>query len=386
MAGTYQLLKNGKARLQYMYKGQRYSDTVKAKNDREAQKLLARFTTSIEDGHILNNKMTYFQFAQFWMNVYVKSDCSATTYQNYKNYLNNRILPYLADYKLTDINVTILRQLFTDMKEWKTSTGNPLSKETYRKFYNIISGSLQRAYEWEKISSNPCRKIPLKSLHIEKLPSEIEKLKNKDNQKIRSYNLEQYNKVLQILDNENTSSDDKNRVKKIVIETILGTGFCLEELAGLEWERDWNYKNSTLSINIVKVYIKKQGWIDKEPKANSRSRTIQIPQKLNKLLKTLRQEHPCDKYIFFELVNFNSLTSWYKTYQTNNNIEPILTIHELRHTHATILLKLGAELKAVSKRLGHSSVTITIETYVEYLPEDEDNIVELLEKTRVIFG
>ena len=98
------------------------------------------------------------------------------------------------------------------------------------------------------------------------------------------------------------------------------------------------------------------------------------------MLYILRQEHPNDKYIFFDLVNFNSLTNWYKDFQIKNNVQPILTIHELRHTHATILLKLGAELKAVSKRLGHSSVTITIETYVEYLPEDEDNIVELLEK------
>ena len=380
MAGTFEARGNGTYRLRYMYKGERYNQTVKAKNDREAQKLLAKFVTSIEDGHLLNNKMTYFQFAQFWMDIYVKSDCSPTTYQNYRNYLNNRILPYLADYKLNDINVAILRELFTEMKTWNTSTGKPLSRETYRKFYNIISGSLQRAYEWEKIPSNPCRKIPLKSLHIEKLPSEIDKLKNKDKQKIRSYNLEQYNNLISLLNNENTLSDDKNSVKKIVIETILGTGFCLEELAGLEWERDWDYKKSTLSINIVKVYIKKQGWIDKEPKANSRSRTIQITQKLNNLLYILRQEHPNDKYIFFDLVNFNSLTNWYKDFQIKNNVQPILTIHELRHTHATILLKLGAELKAVSKRLGHSSVTITIETYVEYLPEDEDNIVELLEK------
>ena len=222
MAGTFEARGNGTYRLRYMYKGERYNQTVKAKNDREAQKLLAKFVTSIEDGHLLNNKMTYFQFAQFWMDIYVKSDCSPTTYQNYRNYLNNRILPYLADYKLNDINVAILRELFTEMKTWNTSTGKPLSRETYRKFYNIISGSLQRAYEWEKIPSNPCRKIPLKSLHIEKLPSEIDKLKNKDKQKIRSYNLEQYNNLISLLNNENTLSDDKNSVKKIVIETILG--------------------------------------------------------------------------------------------------------------------------------------------------------------------
>lgn len=377
MAGTYQLLKNGKARLQYMYKGERYSDTVKAKNDTEAKKQLARFVVSIEDGHILNKNMTYLQFAQFWMDTYVKPDCSPTVYENYKNYLNNRILPYLAGYKLAEINVLILKELFNEMKTWKTKTGNYLAKETYRKLYNIISGSLQKAFEWEKIPSNPCRKIPLKSLHLEKLPSEIEKLKNKNNKKIRSYDLNTYKKVIALLNN--TSFDDKDKVKKIVIETALKTGLCLEELAGLEWERDWDYKNSSLTVNIARVYVKRKGWIEKEPKANSRSRTIKITASLNNLLFKLRQEHLECKTIFFELVNFNTINTWFKNWEKSNDITPVLTMHELRHTHATILLKLGATLKAISKRLGHSDVKITIEIYIEYLPEEEDNIVELLE-------
>lgn len=362
-----------------MYKGERYSDTVKAKNDTEAKRQLSRFVVGIEDGHILNENMTYFQFAQFWMDTYVKPDCSPTVYENYKNYLNNRILPYLAGYKLSEINVLILKKLFNDMKTWKTKNGKYLQKETYRKLYNIISGSLQKAFEWEKISSNPCRRLPLKSLHLEKLPSEIEKLKNKNKKKIRSYNLDEYREVLKLLDNNNTPSEDKDRVKKIIIESALETGLCLEELAGLEWERDWNYENSTLSINIARVYVKGKGWIEKEPKANSRSRTIKITASLNNLFFKLRKEHPKSKTIFFELVNFNTINAWFKKWEEKNNITPILTMHELRHTHATILLKLGATLKAISKRLGHSSVKITIETYVEYLPEEEDNIIKLLE-------
>lgn len=184
---------------------------------------------------------------------------------------------------------------------------------------------------------------------------------------------------MKLLDNRNTSIEDKDRVKKIVIETALETGFCLEELAGLEWDRDWNYKNSTLSINIVRIYVKGKGWIEKEPKANSRSRTIKITDSLNNLLFKLRKEHFEYKTIFFELVNFNSINAWFKKWEEKNGITPILTMHELRHSHATILLKLGATIKSISKRLGHSSVKITIETYIEYLPEEEDNIIDLLE-------
>ena len=389
MAGTYQLLKNNKARLQYMYKSQRYSETVQAKNDKEAQRKLAKFIIGIEDGNILTTNMTYLQFAQFWLDTYVKPDCSPTVYVNYKNYLNNRILPYLARYKLCDINVLILKTLFNDMKTWKTKKGTYIKKETYRKFYNIISGSLQKAFEWEKIPSNPCRKIPLKSLHLEKLNSEIERIKNKDNIKIRSYDINTYQKVIELLDNSNTSFEDKNKVKKIVVETALKTGLCLEELAGLEWERDWNYENSTLSVNLVRVYVKGEGFIEKEPKANSRTRIIKISDSLNSLLLSLRNNYSNSKCIFFDLINFNSLTVWFQRWQKKNEIFPVLTVHELRHTHATLLLNQGAKLKAISKRLGHSSVQITIETYIEYLPEDEDDIIESLnnlEKTRVIFG
>ena len=49
-------------------------------------------------------------------------------------------------------------------------------------------------------------------------------------------------------------------------------------------------------------------------------------------------------------------------------IEPRITIRELRHSHATLLLDKGAELEAVSKRLGHSSIKITESIYAHHLP------------------
>ena len=66
----------------------------------------------------------------------------------------------------------------------------PISRGTYEKIYEIITGSLQKAYEWEYIENNPCRKIPLDSLKLERLPSELEKLKNKTSEKIKAYNID----------------------------------------------------------------------------------------------------------------------------------------------------------------------------------------------------
>jgi len=135
MAGTYQLLKNGKARLQYMYKGDRYSNTVEAKNDKEASVQLAKFVTAIRNNQVSNSNMTYLVFAQKWLDEYVRPNLSPTVVHNYKMYLNNRILPYIGNYKLKDINVFILNSYILKIKECKTLSkdkreSKPLAKAT----------------------------------------------------------------------------------------------------------------------------------------------------------------------------------------------------------------------------------------------------------------
>ena len=90
--------------------------------------------------------------------------------------------------------------------------------------------------------------------------------------------------------------------------------------------------------------------------------------------------HPHSKYIFSENINFNSYTSWLKTWQENNNICPVLTTHELRHTHATLLLQQGIPIKYISERLGHSSTKITEDIYIEYLQEHDDTVADMIDK------
>lgn len=384
MAGTYQLLKNGKARLQYMYKGDRYSDTVEAKNDKEASTQLAKFVTAIRNNQISNSNMTYLVFAQKWLDEYVRPNLSPTVAHNYKMYLNNRILPYLGNRKIKDIDVNVLRNLFNDMKTWKTNhkpprENTPISRGTYEKLYNIIASSLQKAFEWEIIPTNPCKKISLQTLKLDRLPSEIEKRKNSTINKIRAYDKETYHQVLNLLDNSNNFKD-KHRPQKVCTELILKTGLCLSELAGLEWERDWNRDNSTISVSVIQVYIKDKGWIQKEPKEHSRTRILTVSESTNKILTKFREEHPNQKFMFFELINFNSYTDWLKRWEIENNISPILTAHELRHTHATLLLQAGAPVKYISERLGHSNTQITENVYIEYLSEHDVEVANMIDK------
>jgi integrase len=63
---------------------------------------------------------------------------------------------------------------------------------------------------------------------------------------------------------------------------------------------------------------------------------------------------------------------------------PKIRLHDLRHSHATLLLAAGQPLKVVSERLGHSKTSITLDTYAHVLPDMQDQAVDAL--GAILFG
>ena len=61
-----------------------------------------------------------------------------------------------------------------------------------------------------------------------------------------------------------------------------------------------------------------------------------------------------------------------------SGVDPI-RIHDLRHSHASYLLNNGANILAVSKRLGHATVTQTLETYAHLMQDTEEKMIEIIE-------
>jgi integrase len=67
----------------------------------------------------------------------------------------------------------------------------------------------------------------------------------------------------------------------------------------------------------------------------------------------------------------NRLSIWFRSAVRRSGVEPI-RLHDLRHTHATILLRRGIPVKVVSVRLGHRNIGITLDTYAHVLPQDDE--------------
>lgn len=366
MAGTYR--KRGKKYLlEYMKDGVRYNETIEATNDKQAKIKLAEFVTKINKGNYYNTDYTFTEFAQMWIDEIHRPNSSPLTIDKYISYLNNRIIPYIGHYKLKNLSVPILTGFFNDAKKFQTLTKNPkpISKGTLEKIVEIVTAIMQKAYEWEMIENNPCKRIKVK---YDNMPSEIIKNKNLGDKKaqIVSYSKEEYKKVLGALSNESTPF-------RLFIESALKTGMSKEELLGLRWE-DFDKENKTLSVRVVRLMHKGE-LIEKQPKAHSRLRTIVIPDSLVSLLSSYKNG---SNFIFDE-INPNSINSSWNKFCKRNNIRKI-RIHDLRHTHATLLLAQGVDIKTISERLGHSNISITMNTYTDVLKELDTSAAHKLDE------
>jgi len=122
--------------------------------------------------------------------------------------------------------------------------------------------------------------------------------------------------------------------------------------------KTWNYKTADGGFG--------------ETKNSSSKRTLSIDPQLSRQLRKLTKGLAVDEPIFVSGRVFNStVNSRLRTLCLKAKV-PVITIHSLRHTHVSLLIYAGVSIASISKRLGHSSVTTTQETYLHIILELEN--------------
>jgi integrase len=154
------------------------------------------------------------------------------------------------------------------------------------------------------------------------------------------------------------------------------TGMRRGEILALRW-KDCMLDEGKISVNKTLSYIKGQGIVCQETKTGRSYRVISISDTVIEELKRYRihqqkmklrlgNAYQDNGYIISkendEPINPNYIFNHFKKLLQKANVPPI-RFHDLRHTHATIMLKLGEHPKIVSERLGHSSIQMTLNTY-----------------------
>lgn len=150
---------------------------------------------------------------------------------------------------------------------------------------------------------------------------------------------------------------------------VAKTGMRFSEALAIT-PQDFDFSRQSLSINKTWDYKGKGGFLP--TKNQSSVRKIQIDWQLIIQFSTLVKGLPQDEPIFISGNVYNSTVNDILTRHCKKAGIPVISVHGLRHTHASLLLFAGVSIASVAQRLGHSSMTNGIQDYVDgYTHEGE---------------
>jgi len=156
---------------------------------------------------------------------------------------------------------------------------------------------------------------------------------------------------------------------------IAKTGMRFSEALALT-PKDFNFSHQMLSINKTWDYKNNSGFLPTKNKASVRKIQIdwQTVIQFSGLLKNLPEDEP----IFVKSKVYNSTINDILEKHCKNSKIPVISIHGLRHTHASLLLFAGVSIASVARRLGHASMTTTQKTYLHIIQELENKDIDLV--------
>ncbi|MGI9861787.1 site-specific integrase [Moorella naiadis] len=352
-----------------------YRKTVEATSKRQAEKLLAEFAAEVQKGlYVEPSKLTLAEFAERWLKDYGEANLAPKTLFRYRQLLASRILPALGHLKLEQIKPLHLLEFYANLQEAGIRTdGRPggLSEQTILHHHRLISAMLQDAVEWQIIPFNPASRVK---------PPKVPK------KEVACYDEWQVAALLQALEGE----ESKYRV---MVTMALFTGLRRGELLGLEWKHV-NLDDGTLEVRQAAQYLPGMGNFVKAPKTKGSVRKLSLPPFLVMLLRQYRKEQLearlkvgdrwQDSDRFFTTwdgrpMSSNTVSNWFGKFLKRHGLPP-LPFHGLRHTAATMLINQGLQAKNISSRLGHSTISITMDLYGHYLRSADKEAADRLEQ------
>ncbi|MGG5304573.1 hypothetical protein IGK16_002194 [Enterococcus pernyi] len=295
----------------------------------------------------------FYKYFEEWIELYKVGSIRSITLEKY--YMSLQWVTKLApNMRVCDLDRRSYQSLLNAYAE-------DHEKQTTMDFHHQIKGAILDAVDEGILSQNPTRKIIIKG----KAPKE---------KKPKFLNQHEIQLLLRELDLRQEINWDW------FILLVTKTGLRFSEALALTPE-DFDFFNQKILITKTWNYRKSTG--EFQPTKNSSSiRKIQMDWQLAMQFSQLVKDLDPEKPIFVKKRVFNStINNRLKILCTNANI-PVITIHSLRHTHASLLLFAGVSIASVAKRLGHSSMTTTQETYLHIIQElenqDNDKIMRHL--------
>lgn len=353
---------------------------------REVQEEIDRIRAEYSQGtYVRPNKMTVKEFLEMWLERYpIKSP---TTRESYEMLVREHFIPELGHIRLQELSPMHLQEYYKNRLERgrvNARNGQPegLSPTTVLYHHRVLSRALTMAWRWRLVAQN-----------VAKLVEPPKKRKYRPT----IWTPEEAVRFLEVI--------AQHRLFALYVTAML-SGLRRGEIFGLKWS-DVDLERRILHVRREMLMIKtgegrpRRPVLSDELKSDTSHRTVAMSETLTRALLTHKEEQEEEKrvlgsrYMDEGLVfcrpdggryHLESISrTQFNKLQEQAGV-PRIRFHDLRHTHASWMLANGVHPKVVSERLGHSSITITMDTYSHVIPgvdrEAAEGLDVLLEEAR----
>ncbi len=302
-----------------------------------------------------------------WLETSAKPRLREKTYNSYEGLIRLYIKPQLGDTIISQLTPIQIQKFYNSMID------NGLSARTVRYTHSVLRSALEQAVKWQMLYRNPTEFVDLPK---------------------------QKKKEMQVL----SPSDAKAFIEaaaysrhQVLFSLMITTGLRPGETLGLKWN-DIDFDKGKLRIQRALVRVGST-WKLLEPKTSRSRRTIPVPKSVMNDLKVLKRNQAEKRlaslnYMDNDLVfagengepldEINLVRRHFKPLLAQAGLSNSIRLYDLRHTCATLLLAAGEHPKIVSERLGHASITMTLDTYSHVLPDMQEAATNKLEN--MLFG
>jgi DNA integration/recombination/inversion protein len=354
--------------------GKKARTTVTA-NTKKGVKIKAREAVNAfaANGYSVKEKptiTTYRELVALWWESY-KNTIKPNSQQSMEGIVRLHILPVFGDYKLDKLTTPIIQQ---QVNKWadKANKGEKGAYANYSFLNNINRRILQYGVTMQVIQHNPARDVIIPR-----------KQQNKEH-KVKFFSNQELKQFLDYLEDLDQSSYE-NFFDYVLYKTLLATGCRIGEALALEWS-DIDLKKGVISISKTLNRYQETN----TPKSKAGLRKIDIDKATVSLLKQYKKRQQVQSWQLgrSESIVFTPFTTKYayacllrKRLQSHFKAAgvPDISFHGFRHTHATIMLYAGIAAKDLQYRLGHSNISMTLNTYVHATKEGAKKAVSIFE-------
>lgn len=328
---------------------------------REAEAELARLVNqSVAGDYIEPQTLTIGEYLDSWLESYGRTNLAPSTYESYQNIINNHLRVKIGNIPLQKLQPVHLQVYYSKAlaggrADNKKSLGTSLSPTTVLFHHRVIREALHHAVRLGLVDRNVAdAAIPPRKAH-----NEMQVLPEEEIQKFLGL--------------------FKGSYLYMPVYLALMTGMRAGEILALTWQ-NVDLKNGIINVK-QSLRQRKVGRPEfQRPKTKGSRRAVEISPMVIKVLKEHKVMQAKEKlastgYKSFNLIcakpdggpiNPGSMSG--RFYKTTRRAGISLRFHDLRHCHATYLLKAGVNPKIVSERLGHSSVRQTLDIYSHVIP------------------